>query len=728
MNKNIKLPVHVNPTDPMMISKAPYNFVPLPECIVSGAESAADLPDHDQYYSDRLSGYFDVTLTTKSPMYIRGLLTRQEYSDQKVETQNDLPFRDRIKNKPDFYYTHDPNQPVIPGSSLRGMIRNVFEIITYSKIQPVSKKEIFFRTMDDSILSGYYRDRMAGNVKAGYLIKSGGKNVIRPVEFLKVPRTVLFHENLRLYDRDKHPDWRLQYRQIWFKLTPDLKKVAQVSLKDTPGWEMGRLVITGDIPRKKHEFIFIEPFHPEALQEIPDAVMELFHSDDQISKYQKEAFPANRPDRNSRRKPGYITQCDNEFENPVFYLIEKGKLTFFGRACNFRLPYEKSAEDFVPKQLRDTTEIDLTEAVFGYCDKQSKEHKQGHKARAYAGRVSFGDAELMAGQTDILLTENVIVPKILSTPSPSAFQHYLTQKYPDDRKKLYHYGSNSPNETVIRGFKRYWHQNVDWENKALAVDNIAEKPDAITETQHTTLKPLKPGIQFHFKVHFENLSTFELGALIWALRPGGPTNHHYPHQLGMGKPFGMGSAILNYELNLINRKQRYSELFSKAGFRNGATRQSEEEVKELIQSFETEMSRKILNKGKSVQNFRDIPRISSLLTMMKWPGLSNEEACYIPFSDIGKRKVLPSPDYYSPAKSPKNIESNKGRKIVFTPPSSKKNKYEVGIVEKLISAAEIRVKRKDGTSIKCCGNFLVKKPKIGDEIKILGGGKRVKWP
>ena len=47
---------------------APYNFVPLPEKVI---RRAGEIPGHDTYSPDLLSGYFDVELETKSPVFVR---------------------------------------------------------------------------------------------------------------------------------------------------------------------------------------------------------------------------------------------------------------------------------------------------------------------------------------------------------------------------------------------------------------------------------------------------------------------------------------------------------------------------------------------------------------------------------------------------------------------------------------------------------------------------------
>jgi len=55
---------------------APYNFVPLPELIVT--QRVEELPDQGKYHPDRLTGYLDCELTTESPVFVRAGITPEQ--------------------------------------------------------------------------------------------------------------------------------------------------------------------------------------------------------------------------------------------------------------------------------------------------------------------------------------------------------------------------------------------------------------------------------------------------------------------------------------------------------------------------------------------------------------------------------------------------------------------------------------------------------------------------
>jgi CRISPR-associated protein (TIGR03986 family) len=92
---------------------APYNFVPVAEKVWH----ATDLSkvSHDHPLEDGYSGTLDVELTAQSPLYIR----------------------DGEKDNSQFFRQPDGTWAV-PGSSLRGMLRNVVEIATFSALNRVN--------------------------------------------------------------------------------------------------------------------------------------------------------------------------------------------------------------------------------------------------------------------------------------------------------------------------------------------------------------------------------------------------------------------------------------------------------------------------------------------------------------------------------------------------------------------------------------------------------------
>jgi CRISPR-associated protein (TIGR03986 family) len=686
-------PEHQNP-GAQRTASAPYNFVPLPEMIIPVVSDARELPDHDKYYSDLQSGYFDVTLTTRSPLYIRGPIAAEDFPHQEDAL---------LKNNPPFFHTGDERIPVIPGSSLRGMLRALLEIVSYSKMQWVSEKQLFFRTVDNTAIGRYYRSRMGTHVETGFLMRRGDTYYIKVCSMARVRRSMIDNPIYNGTQPNQVPLWQglpRQYAPVWVRLRartgavdrPDL--VEELSYQKRVGMSEGRLVITGNVPRKRKEFAFLLPGDDAEEIIVSEEIISRFHDEDQLTQWQEEAFPTDQPAPDYRERNGMLGKAPVAPGDPIFFLRENGKLTFIGRAQMFRLPYKQRPIDLVPHELRQVKDIDYAEALFGFVrtrrelDEMGKDVPQGDKRRAYAGRVIVTDAVLQSDPADIWLA-GAFHPRILATPKPTAFQQYLTQQHPDDKRKLDHYDSAllDSDKTTIRGHKLYWHQGLGTD-QGLTLEQIRatiEEPARVSsaDTQHTRFKPLKPGVQFSFRVYFENLSDRELGALCWTLHPNGEPKRHYCHHLGMGKPLGMGAVELHARLHIIDRTLRYRKLFnsSRDNWQLGESVASEsssessqpttrvdkattgedltvpEVLTRLTQPFEEHLLGELnqLNPYPPCERLADMLRIAILLKLLEWPGYPAEKGGtylavrsrpntrYMELGEYRDRPVLPDP-------------------------------------------------------------------------------------
>jgi CRISPR-associated protein (TIGR03986 family) len=657
-------PKHSNATQQNRIAHAPYNFVPLPEKVI---RVNYKIPDHDSYTGH--TGYLDCTLTALTPLYTRTALDPDffvRWEDNAREMMRDGLARERYAQ---FFKLDDAQRPIIPGSSLRGMIRELVEIIGQAKMQWVGDDlKVTFRAVaalkDDPLKLPY--DRIIGksgrNVCGGYLLLKNGDWYVQPSmlpsdfgwpgqdTYLKVKESQIPANSIPGFIRFNDPAYQPQYHEISFDAQTRSgtrgKYIAIIgistNLSNYP--HRGVLVCSGNMletaksgqpsPRTTHAIVLAAD-----QKAAPIKVSRQFIADyiDSLTSFQKET-PFN-------EQKGCLLEG-----RPVFYVEEGSEVIAFGHSPNFRIPAwlngtRRAATplDMVPKEIRqyedqeDNEIIDLAEAIFGYI-------ADGKKISGRAGRVSFTDAICDPGQDDIWLPELVITPQILGGPKPTTFQHYLVQDAdkghdPDHKRQLAYYGTPTSDETIIRGYKLYWHKH-----EGLTAKDFSEKEevDWKSDTQHTRIKPVAKGVTFNFRAYFENLTDVEIGALLWVLDL--PDGYH--HKVGMGKPLGLGSVDIEPRLTLIDRSARYKKLLDANGWYTGNSEKTD--FKPYKQAFEEFILNQycVGQELNHIQNLAQVPRVQMLLKMLKWPGPNSILTRYMkiePINEYKDRPVLPDP-------------------------------------------------------------------------------------
>lgn len=659
----MSLPKHLQNVDitkaekDQRIAVAPYNFVELPEKIVE--VDLSSLPERDRYHDDRLTGYINCTLTTSSPLYVRcGMSSevfekysefrepcpelpeaatheqRKKWERQKKEWQKRREIWDKERKEvvAPFFHTlikSDNGEllPVIPGSSLRGMLRTIVEIISYSKISQVSEQpRFFFRDVvgdskDEPLAKEYKKFINKEHVKAGYLVKQQGKWFIRSAKTIeyktrKLPlvwiRESTVADAISNFISVDNQNYQPQYfYNVSFGDIFENKQqffAREISQRGDEYTFCGTLLSSGNMlesndgraqsPRKNH-----------CLVREPDANAQLIEISDDAIQHYRQALTDFQKSAPFTKEWGVLApgRC-------IFYCepAQKGeKIVFFGQSPNFRIPYSRnrdgkaaSAIDFIPEHLRNSEKLDFAEALFGFVQRDRR--KSDDSLQALAGRVFVSDALCDRPVNDDIWyagdLSKLLVPKILSGPKPTTFQHYLVQ-HSEAEIELKHYASQLGTETVIRGHKLYWHQG-----KSPTIRH--PDPDNAPQTQTTQIKPIKAGVSFQFKINFENLSQVELGALLWVLDIA--QDDAYRLSLGMGKPLGMGAVKIESTLVISNRKTRYENLF------NSSNSWEIGEQAVTVASYMKQFKKHMTEELKAPCDFRQICRIQSLLTMLEW--------------------------------------------------------------------------------------------------------------
>ncbi|MCF6157621.1 MAG: TIGR03986 family CRISPR-associated RAMP protein [wastewater metagenome] len=624
---------HVNHISSGKQAKAPYNFIPLNDKVVMSKELPGEGEcTFDRYHKSKNTGYIKLTIKTETPLYIRDTLDKDE-----------VQLNDGEKNliNPDFF---SPGKKIrIPGSSLRGMIRTMVEMLSFGKFGFFDNKRLCFRGVADrSRLGSDYKDIMIDekdncfpNIKAGILKKLNQSYVIYPSKSLPVGSggtqiyRINFDKTTKIVDgttgfvvpcfefRDVYfkplkPQPHTHYRWNNYKKVNEpykLKyaKLASVSdTKDAQHPQKGFIIASGEFGTKKHlHWVINEPDSKPDNKYIP--------VDERVIKEYK--------DDSSRDEGADLLEKLKVYKSgvPCFYILnDRNEVTSFGHTGMFRLAYEKTIGEHIPPELQDETKVDIVEAIFG-------------NEKKFAGRVFFEDAFLQKPTDDDY--EEVRISKTLLGPKPTTFQHYLVQteeNLNNHPRNLAHYNSSN----AIRGNKLYWHKSAQWEK-----DNQKEFNPKI-EIQ---MRPIKSGRTFIGKVRFENLSDIELGALLFALE----LPPDCCHKLGMGKPLGLGSVRITPTLILSDRKKRYTDLFTEWPLKESAF------PNKGIAYFKGKFEKHILEEIKETKTkLWKVDRMKELKTMLIFDkSRSDEKTRYMtiePDNEFKERKVLPKPTNVHP--------------------------------------------------------------------------------
>ena len=475
---------------------SPYNFVPLSPFILR--PDWAEKVSHDHPFSDGVCGEVDIKIEATSPLCVGG-----EQKSAELHSASQVLFN----RTPD-------GQLAIPGSSLKGMLRNVLSIASFGHFRQVEDRRLSVR--DISKANNFYSKAMNGrSVSTGWLTFEQGRWQLAPCRYVRVlHEKIITHFNL---DEKTWTDRRNKTAEARYKLLKGIqalqfdKQAYKYDCKEEAamlgqGDQHGFLVVTGqagagykDAKGKKREFIFYPP-DAKALV-IGQQVMADFmfiHSASAEWEYW-------RPQVNTV-KPGI----------PVFFHSDdSGQVKSMGLARMYRLAYEYTLHDAIGHthgaHLQDDTPA-LAELIFGLIGDGGNE--------SLRGRVNIGTA-LLQSECKPTLTS----PMVLSSPSASFYPAYIRQPAPDSYRTL------MDKDVELAGWKRYPVRKV-----------ISTMHRAENTNVQVKLETLPSGVQFLGKLRFHNLRLVELGALLWALDFGQRKYHR--HSIGTGKPYGYGQVMI----------------------------------------------------------------------------------------------------------------------------------------------------------------------------------------
>lgn len=508
--------------------KAPYNFVPLENRAFY--PSWANHISQDIPFEDGVSGSIEYTIEAETPIFVRN-----GYTDRK---------------DPDTKFSQTPNgQYFIPGTSIKGEIRNVLEILSFGKMTQVQDARFGIRDLSNNPEGRFYR-QIIQNVHCGWLYKQlaedgseeylindcGTPGRIAPEVIDEHYGTALaaFGQNLALNrqyaDNDDEEKLRSAYNKYENILnisleSQDIEKRLSGTFSTVPDnynriiadfsstGKKGCIVVTGQPSRREperrrgkyYEFVFFESNTNEKVEsQIIDDFITIHKNNYDYKNIWKR----------------YLNEGKRV---PVFFMRRNGNLgpiDAIGLAYMFRIPTANFIKGAIPIELQSNRRKDLAECIFGTAKESLKQLK---------GRVNISHAFACG-------TPNKcgIVTTVLGSPKPSYGPLYASS------------GTWNDANAQIKGRKRY------------PVRTTLLPPNEGTDSQTCKFIPLDQGTSFKGRITFHNLKECELGALIAAL-----TFNGHPdccHSIGEAKPLGYGKVKISIDkLSVISIKDIFAK-------------------------------------------------------------------------------------------------------------------------------------------------------------------------
>lgn len=587
----------------------PYNFVRyLPEPKIAPDDGDAQLlgrcppPPHDRYSG--LTGRITCSLEAATPLFV------SDSHDIKV-TRMRLKDGREVEHKSYRFFQYD-GKDAIPASSLRGMIRSMFETVTNAP----------FSVFDGDQRLEYRIDPADANRFTPGIVRSlpadGKTGVIVLCEEAKISAYYPDAESNLLDD-----SWTCG-EEAWAIIDKTKNNVSKVEIISR-----NHAALAGDGQRVYHGWVKLTGRTIDSKRN-----ESFFYFKDDPAKAKKVHFDAEREDDFNTilhaqlhdRKEDFHSQVQTDHlapDNLVYVEIDpedESRVRNIALARVARLRYRHSVGDLLPDHLKpseDYDQLDIAARVFGWVKAEREEDR--NKRVAYAGRVRFTHATLTEdGDKGVFADELPLA--ILGGPKPTTTLFYLRSKNGTwtDKDRT----SSGAAETIgydgsneLRGRKVYRHHGA-------ALNRLEyERAGRRRDHQNRSVRGVRaPGNVFEFTIDFHNLAPVELGALLWTLNIGDEGCHY---RLGYGKPLGFGSVRLAIErVDLFDLEERYQSLDT-----SGLRRVTMAE-KDWLERFELTVERCY---GRPI---RDLVSIRDLFTLLREPGKAQSARIHYPRTGV----------------------------------------------------------------------------------------------
>jgi len=544
-------------------------------------------PPHDRYIG--LTGRITCEVEAVTPLFVSDSHAVQEGND---------------KHKSYRFFEYD-GQPAIPASSLRGMLRSVFEAVTNSCLGVFEDKKLSYHldtnkarkliparvekvgeTFRLRLLPGFnnvYSNGLPSGIPLyAAWVKIYEKAMRHPSKTvqdnpnspyskratLNLPSDLTHGKSCSvILEKMHHPPRKKRKTQFYFWNVVQIASTENELPNPEPGQKLvnGWLCITNQNIENKHdERVFFHQGNP-ILLDIEDPVKKAYealikdyqdrHKDD-IRKRHNDNLPVDKPTAGKKPKSGYsrfiYTKDSKKLqEDDLVYAMLEGTeenytLKFIVPVSMPRVGYKNSIASLLEPKYEHLHHCKSYEELCPACRTFGwVADKKAEGQQAYAGRVRFTHGITEPGKYE--QCDEPITPAILSSPKPTTTLFYLLNQ--DGKPTDVDYNTHN---AQLRGRKVYRHHGKQFRKNEYERDPNGEQ-------NRTVRGALKAGAKFTFTLDFENLAEVELGALLWALE----LEEGMHPRLGYAKPLGFGSVRVQVtKLEQMRPEERYQSFES----------------------------------------------------------------------------------------------------------------------------------------------------------------------
>ena len=504
----------------------PYNFIHFPK------QKATAYEDQDTH-----TGVIHYTLTTKTPLFIPNSSSETAFSESEASETGP---KEKLHKSYDFYsYTElesgkkydngengDYHVPVIPGSEMRGTVRNVYETLTDSCMGLLNEEEYPVKRSMEKFNPGLIYRNPLGRLllcsASSLRIGAEGSPETPPAGFDGYRNGICVYYRFPGMDERRRPKVITQYG---------------LTEREAGSRKKGYLLKWGMGMRKKRYHLYCIRENQNAIEISRDEiekklypVLESYLAQPDL----RTRGTAERAYREYQKDLETFLKTRGEGYFPVNYSKAGEGILYLAPACITKElsvnSIGKLAGAFAPCKISKGERICPACDLFGYVEADNQscmgskirfsdlyvEKKKNPEEYYYSERNSGKITLTSLGEPKLGNTEFY-----LQRPEGANFWTY---DYYTRERNTY------ANPGVLRGRKYYWH------HQRLEIENL---PHIEPGNLNKTIRPVRDKVVFEGKLYFESISYKQFKQLIWILNSG---TEGLGLKLGGAKPLGFGSV------------------------------------------------------------------------------------------------------------------------------------------------------------------------------------------